>query len=38
MNDYLCKYHTHLFITETVNRTTPVLFAIARQPRAKLAS
>ena len=30
--------HTHLFITETVNRTTPVLFAIARQPRAKLAS
>lgn len=30
--------HTHLFIADTVTTTTPVLFAIARRPRAKLAS
>ncbi len=30
--------HTHLFISDTVTTTTPVLFAIARRPRARLAS
>jgi SAM-dependent methyltransferase len=29
---------SHLFLTETIDRTTPVLFAVAREPRPKVAA
>jgi hypothetical protein len=29
---------SHLFLTDTIDRTTPVLFAVAREPRPSVAT